>query len=1078
MEGILNFGDKFDIQLFEKVVATVYQGRGLEQQNAQKLMTQFQEHPDSWTKVDVILEQGTSQQAKFLALQILESLIVTKWNALPREQCLGIRNYVVSLLIRYTSSSAGDDQALQKQAILINKLNLVLIQILKHEWPRQWPTFIPELVASSHTSIGLCENTMTILRLLSEEIFDFSASQMTTIKAKGMKQQFCGEFSAIFQLLKEVLEKAQKTSLIRAALEALLRFLRWIPLGYIFETNLIDLLRDRFLSVPAFRSLTVACLAEIVGQPIGTEYQEKILGAAHSIMSILIQKLLPLTQDLDVAKLYQQMGNDNQIFIQNLALFLTTLLDGHLPLFEAKAAREDYLAAHHYLLRISLVDDKEVFKVCLEYWAKLIDSLYRELPFTSSGGSEGFPPLMLGSIAQQNSRRSLYSEITSQLRQVLIQKMVKPEEVLVVQDENGEVVRETQKEVDTIAMYNGIRDVLYQLTLLDHEDMEDIMRNRLSVLFDPTNWNFDSINRLCWALGSISGAQSEADEKSFLVYVISELLRLCEIKKGKANKAIVASNVMYVVGQYPRFLKHHWKFLKTVVNKLFEFMHETHEGVQDMACETFLKIAQRTKRHLCTTQNGDQPFIEEIILALSQKIAALTDSQVQLFYEACATICSAEHETSRLNFLIDQLMQLLNDRWGLLVGKVAANGEEVCNPEVYKPLSHILRCNVAVCSAVGSSFGAQMSKVYLDILGLYKTASSIISDRVTKQGVIIATKTTQMRGLRMVRKDILRLIESYVSKIQDSSTGTLIETFVPALFEAILGDYRASVEEAREPEVLHVATTCFSKFGSQLSSSVTAVLDSVFESTLAMINRGFTEYPEHRQYLFRLISAINEKCFPALIQLNARYFRLIMDSIVWAFKHSMRDIADIGLSTCLALIKGVASQQNLAVTSAFFQTWYFSLLQDIFYVMTDSSQKSGFKFHAEILSFLLLLVSRGLLAFSLQPQQSPDPSNNGRVVAEFVTNLLRSGFPHLQSEQIDTFVRGLFDLNGDLHQFKEHLRDFLIQCKEYAKNDPDLFREELELEQQRKAAADKEVLQRGGILGHAVPVSDLNDDDE
>lgn len=38
--------------------------------------------------------------------------------------------------------------------------------------------------------------------------------------------------------------------------------------------------------------------------------------------------------------------------------------------------------------------------------------------------------------------------------------------------------------------------------------------------------------------------------------------------------------VRYVVGQYPRFLRAHWKFLKTVVNKLFEFMHEMHPGVQ------------------------------------------------------------------------------------------------------------------------------------------------------------------------------------------------------------------------------------------------------------------------------------------------------------------------------------------------------------------------------------------------------------------------------------------------------------------------------------------------------------------
>ena len=72
--------------------------------------------------------------------------------------------------------------------------------------------------------------------------------------------------------------------------------------------------------------------------------------------------------------------------------------------------------------------------------------------------------------------------------------------------------------------------------------------------------------------------KDEETEKRFLVTVIKDLLGLCEIKRGKDNKAVVASDIMYIVGQYPRFLKAHWKFLKTVVNKLFEFMHETHEG--------------------------------------------------------------------------------------------------------------------------------------------------------------------------------------------------------------------------------------------------------------------------------------------------------------------------------------------------------------------------------------------------------------------------------------------------------------------------------------------------------------------
>ena len=73
----------------------------------------------------------------------------------------------------------------------------------------------------------------------------------------------------------------------------------------------------------------------------------------------------------------------------------------------------------------------------------------------------------------------------------------------------------------------------------------------------------------------------------------------------------------YVVGQYPRFLRNHWKFLKTVVNKLFEFMHETHPGVQDMACETFLKITHKCKRKFVVLQVGGLAETPTLTLILS-----------------------------------------------------------------------------------------------------------------------------------------------------------------------------------------------------------------------------------------------------------------------------------------------------------------------------------------------------------------------------------------------------------------------------------------------------------------------------
>ena len=55
------------------------------------------------------------------------------------------------------------------------------MQVLKQEWPNQWPSFVPDLVGASKTSETLCENSMIILKLLSEEVFDFSRGHLTQV---------------------------------------------------------------------------------------------------------------------------------------------------------------------------------------------------------------------------------------------------------------------------------------------------------------------------------------------------------------------------------------------------------------------------------------------------------------------------------------------------------------------------------------------------------------------------------------------------------------------------------------------------------------------------------------------------------------------------------------------------------------------------------------------------------------------------------------------------------------------------------------------------------------------------------
>ena len=268
---------------------------------------------------------------------------MTKWKVLPKEQqqgqCFhtsswkpqadgrlsGIRNFVVNFIIQ----SSGSEESLKAERTFINKLNLVLVSILKQEWPHNWPTFINEIISSCHTNLSICENNMAILRLLSEEVFDYSADQMTSAKTKNLKTTMCSEFSSIFQLCSEVLNTANQSSLIKATLETLLRFLNWIPLGYVFETPIIETLRGRFLEAPEFRNIALKCLTEIGGLQIGPQYQydEKLVAMFTEVMTT-VSKIIPLSVSLKES--YEKSGSRDQEFVQNLALFLSNFFSMHL----------------------------------------------------------------------------------------------------------------------------------------------------------------------------------------------------------------------------------------------------------------------------------------------------------------------------------------------------------------------------------------------------------------------------------------------------------------------------------------------------------------------------------------------------------------------------------------------------------------------------------------------------------------------------------------------------------------------------------------------------------------------------
>lgn len=80
-----------------------------------------------------------------------------------------------------------------------------------------------------------------------------------------------------------------------------------------------------------------------------------------------------------------------------------------------------------------------------------------------------------------------------------------------------------------------------------------------------------------------------------------------------------------------------------------------------MACDTFIKIANKCKRHFVALQAGEsEPFIDEIVRTLRKITVDLSPQQVHTFYEACGHMISAQGQKPIQERLIAELMSYPN----------------------------------------------------------------------------------------------------------------------------------------------------------------------------------------------------------------------------------------------------------------------------------------------------------------------------------------------------------------------------------------------------------------------------------
>jgi exportin-1 len=298
----------------------------------------------------------------------------------------------------------------------------------------------------------------------------------------------------------------------------------------------------------------------------------------------------------------------------------------------------------------------------------------------------------------------------------------------------------------------------------------------------------------------------------------------------------------------------------------------------------------------------------------------------------------------------------------------------------------------------------------------------------------IATKMPKVRGLRTIKKEILKLIETFVEKAEDLQA--VRAQMVPQLLDTVLVDYNRNVAGARDAEVLKAMSAIISKLSVCISApyipflsanscmqglmedQVPLIMENIFECTLGMINKDFSEFPEHRVEFFNLLRAINLHCFPgmspptnqfsfstncplALLKLDNRQFKFVIDSCLWASKHDNRDVETAGLNMCLELINNIAEKTDTTTCNAFFNQFFVPILQDVFFVVTDQDHKAGFKAQSMLLMRMFYFIHPAdntapkIQGPIYQPGQAVQGTSNREFLGNFVATTLQNAFSNL-----------------------------------------------------------------------------------
>ena len=948
--------------------------------SARTMLAKFKEDPNSWLYADQILTTSEAPLVlKFTAIQLLQNVIKTQWGAIGPEQRAAVSNYLMNYVVNLGSDPNTDHTILQAA-------DLALVGLLLQVWPYEYPTFIADLINSATTSESFCYNNICIIKLLCEQALENNEELLTYARANQLEQALRGEAENVYTFLEKIMSGTEKSDLILISLATLKFFVKWINPNYLLQSQFFQKLCNVFLPQEQYVSEVLDLLSEIFGSnSLPPEF-------AQIVPPIFTQMVQSLNQILSRYDFNEFLSGEAQRFIKILPITLTVFLVKYGMKLETPQNIDTIHTVLNWLCLLTQIEDDDILKTCCDFWLEIARRCHRER------GSN-----------LASALTEIYAPFLPKVRRCIIERMQRPDEVIIVEDESGNVTREQQRSTLTLMLHSIMKECLVLLTAIDQEDTLNAIQDliaRLSNMWSPAIYN-----SICWSVGAITRTLDIETERGFITKLLRIQLDMCKNQNDPNIRAIIATGIMYVCSKYPRFLQKFPVFLRTVVEKLFEFMHQNVEGVKEMAVMSFKTIATGCRRQFLMGDSGGEPFIIQIIQQYQEIVSDLTPDLIVIFFDALSSVVySNSREATRLQQL-NMLLAPLNQQWEELM----VNFDPVI-PQIKESIILNMKCNAAIAFNMHQTFHEQFMFLFQPMMNVYSSYSN-----VTKELMQI-NRMDEIRRIVHLKSSIIEVIKNFISRTQNPHTTCPI--IIEPVVQTIFSEYEQSPPDCRTPEVLNLLSILFIKMHDPVAPYLSSILGAIFSSTVNMISQNFESYMTFRQPFYDLLKILVDKYLGFLLSVPDG-FDLLIKTIQWGYKHPhIQTVCETSLDTVEILITKIRDTTP-QLYNQFLSGYYLLIVHDMFEILTDTIHKFAFEKNIVLLTKLLSIQTTHL-------------------DSQRITEALLDLFPNRNPNELFEFIKQLISLSNDSTRFRIVIRDFLVTTRQFNINDPDLNRQELQ----------------------------------